>query len=196
MGDWLEGVVRGPGGGAPLGGAEVIVVTVSEGIHISGGKTYQRGYHPSTLTGPDGRFSFSPPDDPFRIIAFHDQGYAEATAQQLAEAHGLTVEPWGRIEGTLRVGGKPLAHETVIASLDEERDDAASGCGSQERESRLRDQTIRARFVIERVTPAEELRRIHWQPERHGARRGRCPIAITSPRSWTSSRGRRSTRIC
>ena len=105
-GEWVEGVVRGSDG-APLAGAEVIVAT-GEGIHISGGKAYQREFHPHLLTGPDGRFSFSPPDGPFRIIALHDLGYAEATAQQLAEVHDLTIEPWGRIEGTLRVGGKAL----------------------------------------------------------------------------------------
>ena len=48
QGAWLEGVVRGTDG-APLRGAEVILVTLGEGIHIGGGKTYQRGYHPSPL---------------------------------------------------------------------------------------------------------------------------------------------------
>ena len=76
-GAWLEGVVRGTHG-EPLAGAEVIVA-IEQGIHISGGKTYQREYHPYLLTGPDGRFSFSPPDGPYRLIVLHDQGYAEAS---------------------------------------------------------------------------------------------------------------------
>ncbi len=77
-GAWLEGVVRGTHG-EPLAGAEVIVAT-DNGVHISGGKTYQREYHLHLLTGPDGRFSFSPPDGPYRLIALHDQGYAESSA--------------------------------------------------------------------------------------------------------------------
>jgi RNA polymerase sigma factor (sigma-70 family) len=163
-GDWLEGVIRGTDG-TPLSGAEVIVVTMGEGIHISGGKTYQRGYHPSLLTGSGGRFSFSPPDGPCRIIALHDQGYAEAGAAQLAKGPDLTIEPWGRIEGTLRVGGKPLAHESVIASLDDQRADMAGVMIQNESRTQTDDQ---GRFVFERVPRGEA--RIHWQPNRQGAR--------------------------
>ena len=57
-----------------------MVLATGNGIHIDGGKTYQRRHHPHLLTGPDGLFSFSPPDGPFRIVALHDRGYAEATA--------------------------------------------------------------------------------------------------------------------
>jgi RNA polymerase sigma factor (sigma-70 family) len=163
-GAWIEGVVRGIDGG-PLREAEVIVVTVGEGIHISGGKSYQRGYHPSLLTGPDGRFSFSPPYVPYRVITLHDQGYAEASAQQLADLHDLTVEPWGRIEGTLRVGGHPLAQETVIAALDEERPDSEWTRIQNESRAQTDDQ---GRFVIERVTPGEA--RVVLQSESKGAR--------------------------
>jgi RNA polymerase sigma factor (sigma-70 family) len=159
-GEWVEGVVRRLDG-APLSGAEVIVVTVN-GIHISGGKTYQREYHPHLLTGADGRYSFSPPAGPYRLIALHDQGYAEAASQQLAELRGLTIAPWGRIEGTLRVGGKPLAHEIVIASLDEERIDSVLGVQNESRA--LTDEN--GRFVVERVTPGEA--NVHWQPKGPG----------------------------
>ena len=108
-GAWREGLIGGLGG-APLADADVVVAT-GEGIHISGGKAYQRDYHSHLLTGPDGRFAFSPPEGPYRIIALHDRGYAEASAQQLAELHALTIEPWGRIEGTLRtLAAEALAH--------------------------------------------------------------------------------------
>src|SRR4051794_32030727 len=66
-GRWLEGTVRGASG-EPLEGAEVILV-IGDGIHISGGKIYQREYHPHQMTGADGRFAFSPPAEDFRIIA-------------------------------------------------------------------------------------------------------------------------------
>ena len=95
----------------PLSGAEVIVVTVGEGIHISGGKTYQRGYHPSALTDPDGRFSFSPPDNPYRIIVLHDQGYGEASPQQLLKglqaAWTLRMEKNGRSKSSRGPRKKP-----------------------------------------------------------------------------------------
>jgi len=163
-GAWIEGLVRGPDG-APLAGAEVIIATMGEGISIGGGKTYQREYHPHLVTGPDGLFTFSPPDGPFRIIVLHDRGYAEASARQLAEVPNLTVEPWGRIEGTLRAGGKPLAHETVAAFLDEERDEPAGARIQNESRAQTDEQ---GRFVINRVTPGEA--RVLWQPENRGAR--------------------------
>ena len=162
-GEWIEGMVRGPDGG-PLAGAEVIVAT-AQGISIGGGKSYQREYHPHLLTGPDGLFSFSPPAEPFRLIALHDRGYAEASARQLAEAPGLTVEPWGRIEGTLRAGGKPLSHETVVAFLDEERDEPAQIRIQNESRAQTDEQ---GRFVINRVAPGEA--RVLWQRENRALR--------------------------
>jgi RNA polymerase sigma factor (sigma-70 family) len=162
-GAWLEGLVRGPDG-APLAGAEVIVATAM-GIDIAGGKAYQREFHPHLVTGPDGLFSFSPPSGRFRIIALHERGYAEASPQQLAEVRALTVEPWGRIEGTLRAGGKPLPHETLTAALDEERDEPAEVRIQNESRAETDEQ---GRFVIHRVAPGEA--RIHWQPENRGAR--------------------------
>jgi len=162
-GAWIEGLVRGPDG-APLAGAGVILAT-GEGISVSGGKTYQRDYYPHLLTGPDGLFSFSPPDGPFRIIALHDRGYAEASARQLAQVRNLTVEPWGRIEGTLRAGGEPLSHSIVVASLDDERDEPAGFRVQNESRAQTDEQ---GRFVLDRVTPGES--RVHWQFENQGAR--------------------------
>ena len=77
----------------------------------------------------------------------------------------LTIEPWGRIEGTLRVGGKPVAHEIVEATLDEER--IGPWQPSIQNESRAQTDD-RGRFVIERVTPGEA--RVHWQSQFPGAR--------------------------
>jgi Carboxypeptidase regulatory-like domain len=156
-GEWIKGVVRGRDGRL-VAGAEVIIAAFP-GIHISGGKTYQRDFHPHMLTGADGRFGFAPIDGPFRVIALHDVGYAEAAGPQLAESHELKLEPWGRIEGTLRVGGKPLAHETVVASLDEERIDLPGIKLQNESRAQTDEQ---GRFVIERIVPGEAS--VYWQP--------------------------------
>jgi RNA polymerase sigma factor (sigma-70 family) len=162
-GQWLEGVVRGREG-APLAGAEVILAT-GNGVHIEGGESYQRRHHPHLLTGPDGVFSFSPPDGPFRVIALHDRGYTEASAQQLAEEHGLTVQPWGRIEGTLRAGGHLLAHESVDASLNDEPGERGV---LRIEHSSLAQTDEQGRFVMDRVPPGEA--RVYWQPDNAGAR--------------------------
>ncbi len=157
-GDWVTGVVLGQNG-APLAGAEVIVAGIP-GIHLSGGKNYQRDFHPHMLTTGDGRFEFSPPAGPYRLVALHNQGYAEATGEEVAGSHALTVAPWGRIEGTLRVGGKPLAHQTIIATLDDQRIDLGGIPLQNDSRTQTDDQ---GRFVMERVVPGEA--RVHWQPD-------------------------------
>ncbi len=163
-GRWVEGVVRRHDG-SPLSGTEVILVS-GNGISIDGGRTYQRQHHPHLLTGPDGRFAFSPPGGDCRIIALHDRGYAEATAQQLDEVDAMTIEPWGRIEGSLRVGGRALAHETIVVNLEEERTDSLQM--RIQNSSRVATDE-QGRFVLDRLPPGEA--RAFWQPERHGARR-------------------------
>jgi hypothetical protein len=165
-GEWIEGVVRGPNG-EPMAGAEVVLAS-GMGIHIDGGKTYQRGYRPHLVTGPDGRFSFPPHDEPVRIIAMHDRGYAEATPRELSEGHGLAIAPWGRIEGTLRAGGKPVPRGIVIASLDDEPVDL----GGLQVQNDSRAQTDdEGRFVMERVVPGEA--RVHWQSQGQAPRSNR-----------------------
>ncbi len=161
-GEWVKGVVHGLGG-APLSGAEVIIPAFS-GIHIGGGMTYQRDFHRHMVTGADGGFAFPPSRDPFRVVVLHDQGYAEATCRRAGDLHDVTVLPWGRIEGTLRVGAKLLAHETIVASIDEERTDPR---GSIQNESRAQTD-LQGRFSIERVAPGEA--RVGWQPRYGGAR--------------------------
>jgi Carboxypeptidase regulatory-like domain len=161
-GRWLEGLVRGPDG-SPLVGAEVLLVT-DIGGYIEDGKAPQHDYHPHFLTGPDGRFSFSPPDGPFRIAALHDRGYAEASARQLAESRGLNIEPWGRIEGTLRAGGRLLPRETVVASVNDEPIDPEKLTIQNESRAQTDEQ---GHFVIDRVAPGEA--RVYWHSDNSGA---------------------------
>ena len=153
-GAWLEGLVRGPDR-APLAEAEVIVVT-GGGISVNRDAPTRARYHPHMVTAAGGRFSFSPPDGPYRILALHDRGYAEASAGQCAQAHGLTIEPWGRIEGTLRVGGQFLANKIVIATLDDERPESENLRIWNDNQARTDEN---GHFVIERVAPGEA--RVH-----------------------------------
>ncbi len=163
-GRWVEGIVRGRDG-LPLAGAEVVLATGS-GISVFAGKPRQTDHHPHLRTEPDGRFSFSPPEGDARIVAVHAQGYAEAFVQRQDEGCNLTLQPWGRIEGTLLVDGKPLARETIVAELDEERPESLQPRIGSENRAQTDEQ---GHFVIDRLPPGEA--RVFWQPERHGARK-------------------------
>src|SRR5262249_7113005 len=61
----------------------------------------------------DGRFSFTPPDDPYFVIAISDAGYAHAWPEDFVKAPTLVLQPWGKIEGELRVGRRPAANQRV-----------------------------------------------------------------------------------
>jgi hypothetical protein len=68
---------------------------------------------PSAVTGPDGTFEFRNQPAKSAVLVRSSQRYALTTAAQLASAPDVVVQPWGRIEGTLRAGDKPLANQTV-----------------------------------------------------------------------------------
>jgi hypothetical protein len=83
----------------------------------------------------------------------------------LAELRGLNIEPWGRIEGTLRVGGRLLPNKTVVASLNDEPTDPGTPTIQSENRAQTDEQ---GRFVIDRVAPGEA--RVYWLSDYSGAR--------------------------
>jgi peroxiredoxin len=96
----------------------------------------------------------------YRLIALHDEGYAEVTGKQFEPHHELRVRPWGRVEGTLRVGGQPLAGETIQAELDDRRVDPVWPTIQNEGRARTdRD----GHYLIDRMPPGEA--RVAWIPE-------------------------------
>jgi len=105
----LAGTVR-TADGKPVAGAEVYVATPNSAVRIYGAQ--QRGV-PATKTGDDGRFTFPPSPGKALLVVRCDLGYAQVTADELAANRDVVLQPWGRIEGTLRIGGKALAGQDV-----------------------------------------------------------------------------------
>jgi hypothetical protein len=66
-----------------------------------------------------GRFSLPADDSVKRIIVAHPEGYGEATPAQLAVQPTLTLQPWGRLEGTFLSSGKPAVGRLVMFQLGE-----------------------------------------------------------------------------
>jgi hypothetical protein len=68
-------------------------------------------------TDPEGKFVFEfagPPQDMRMALAItSDSGYALVTATELMSNHNIVVQPWGRVEGELRIGKSPGAHQIV-----------------------------------------------------------------------------------
>ncbi len=99
--------------GKPAEGAEVILSTPSKNVYIQNGKNIQKQNGTFVETGPDGRFSFPPQADLYRIVVLCEQGYADITAEQLVADSNIVIEPWGLVEGVLLIGSKPGAGEEI-----------------------------------------------------------------------------------
>jgi RNA polymerase sigma factor (sigma-70 family) len=104
----IKGRVTTPEG-KPLAGAEVTVAAV---VPVSVYRLFNFGA-PIAVTGPDGTFEFPEQPPKSTVLIRSLQGYALTTAGQLASSPDVAVNAWGRIEGVLRAGDKPLANEVV-----------------------------------------------------------------------------------
>ena len=99
--------------GKPLPDADVFLTTASASVPIYSAPLPKVAV---ARTGADGRFSF--PLDPKNraVIVVHEKGYGQATVAELVARPELTLQPWARVEGTLREGSRPLAGEWIYLS--------------------------------------------------------------------------------
>jgi hypothetical protein len=63
----------------------------------------------------------NPDDSVTLIIAASADGYAEATPAALAAEPAMVLQPWGRLEGTLLVQGRPGTNCTLAFALGVDR---------------------------------------------------------------------------
>ena len=101
---WIKGTVRAADG-SPVAGAEVVVAVKGRPVPgIYNGRLAEGWQGDVVRTGPDGRFAFAKPDEGGRVVILSDRGLAQRTTDELAAEPVVTLEPWGRIRGQLRVG--------------------------------------------------------------------------------------------
>ena len=144
----LSGVVRGPDG-RPLAGADVALSGPESDARIENGRLVANrvvGEATHGKTGPDGRYTFRPQQGKVSIVVAHDAGFAFRSPAQLVSSTDVTIVPWGRIEGVLRIGAKPAPRQKVAAWLLE----PSIGGGRVDYDA-LSD--VNGRFVFERITP-------------------------------------------
>ena len=110
--------------GKPAAGADVVIDTREMGFLMQAGKLDRRANVPKVNAGADGRFTFTPPGEEFRLIAFSDAGYAHAFADDFTKSDKLVLQPWGKIEGEVQIGGlpAPISKSSSVPPCFSERD--------------------------------------------------------------------------
>ena len=114
-----SGIVLLPSG-EPAASATVLLSTMTPGGgvsmdapgHMQGGWNFTK-YR--AQTDQAGRFTLPSASNPDKIVAVHDDGYAEAPVAALNASGRIMLQPWGRIEGRVVLDGEPFANERVVA---------------------------------------------------------------------------------
>ncbi len=148
----ISGIVHLPDSAA-LAGADVVLVSPSQPAFITNGLLPKGNDHRVVKTGVDGRFAFPPQEPPYTIVVVHDRGFAEQSIRkaEVSSPVDLTVRPWGRIEGTLRIGREPGTGQSLNLGYERQGDTPAtipwwSGKAATD---------DAGRFAFERVMPGE-----------------------------------------
>jgi beta-lactamase regulating signal transducer with metallopeptidase domain/thiol-disulfide isomerase/thioredoxin len=156
----LAGVIRAPDG-QPAAGAVVLLSPQDDpSLPIVNGQFHERVLRSSetTTTGPDGQYTFVRNSQPRSMTVLHDTGFAYRSIGEFPSFQEVILEPWGRIEGVIRLGNGPGSGLDVGTSV-EPRTFYASGKSGQSvpfRQRYYRSQSkadTDGRFVLDRVQP-------------------------------------------
>jgi hypothetical protein len=152
----VSGIVRDRGGDA----VPDVAITGSDRtreVRFTNGKLQDFARHDWLFVTSDseGRYRFdgasmrraNPPIGRYGVFAYHAKGYARKSAAELEFSGDLTLEPWGRVVGTVTVLGKPLANQPLRFTLDA-TDEHSMFYDYYEYEAKTDD---RGRFVVEHV---------------------------------------------
>jgi hypothetical protein len=118
----LQGWVRTPEGRP----AEDAVLSAKDIAHAD---LYLGGDHRVSPTRDDlgfieartdakGHYAASDPGAEGTFLILHASGFLEIAARDLAARSEVTLQPWGRIEGTLRSEGQPVTNRLVVLRRD------------------------------------------------------------------------------
>jgi len=113
----ISAIVRAPDG-TPAAGARATWVTHSREATVQGATITLMDHGKrlgATVVTADaaGRLRLPPECDPGTIVVAHDFGYAEVRPADLIASGVVTLRRWGRVEGRVLAGKKPLPGQTI-----------------------------------------------------------------------------------
>ena len=97
--------------GAPAAGAQMWVQTAEQNatlFRFESGQYYANGLD-ETAVKADGQFTLpiAPAESP--VVFASEKGYKETTVKAIQRTHQVRLEPWGRVEGIMKIAGQPAA---------------------------------------------------------------------------------------
>ncbi len=95
---------------APVEGAEVFW---EKHVYIQDGQMLNRTHRLYVKTDSDGRFTFKPEDRKDPLLAICDRGIGIALYEDFARDGIITLTPWARVVGELRIGTRPAAKKRL-----------------------------------------------------------------------------------
>ena len=143
---------RGPSGyvfdanAAPVEGADVFW---EKNIWITKGQVVNKMHRVYVKTDSDGHFTFKPENRKDPLVAICDQGVGIALYEDFARDGIITLTPWARVQGDLRIGTKPAVNKRLQLTGQSR----LLGDGGLPADDTTTDE--HGRFVFERVYPGE-----------------------------------------
>jgi uncharacterized GH25 family protein len=118
----LKGVVT-MSDGTPVPGASVVAVSDENqpgfGVQLQGSRFHSWNQQTRVATtDADGKFSVSAPPETGNVLAIADAGFASASIEQVRASGVLTLQAFGRIEGTLTIAGSPGAGQDLLFNMN------------------------------------------------------------------------------
>jgi len=144
------GVVLKPDG-RPAEGVRVALGTTHECVQLRSGRLPHDTTSQVATTGANGVFQFSPPDGPFLLVVAADVGFAQVPSAAFKQSGGIIdLQSWSKIEGSVRIGGKPGADQPVEYLIEKPQGVGGLPAVGHDYSTRTDDQ---GRFSFDRVEP-------------------------------------------
>lgn len=116
-GQGLGGVVLLPDG-KPARNATVALASRSSHPYIKNGEMLPNSSGIRAQTDAAGRFNFVPQSESCSFFVLHPRGHAEFSQYDLQKSGSVSLQPWGRLEGVVKIGQQTAKHVGVTLNLD------------------------------------------------------------------------------
>jgi RNA polymerase sigma factor (sigma-70 family) len=146
----IKGVVLSPKG-RPMPHVDVALCTIEIGVHIARGRVARNSYSKPIKTDEAGKFEFPANSEVHTIVAVAPEGVARLLWKADGKPIEIVLQPWGRIEGVVRLASGSAGKEILL--FDHSRDRYSGGTSLDFDFSATTD--AQGRFVIEQAPPGE-----------------------------------------